>query len=234
MERKLLAFLVMFAALTVMMSANRVGAYASEETTAAKAVDGLTIDGDLSDWSKASPIVIEREDQVFRDERLWTGAEMMSGEIYIMWDETNLYVGADLMDDAVFQFRSMGIYASDAIELLFSTDTSANPNRTTYDSTDFRLLLATTNRDTITGIDRSMVSDPKGIETQNLLGGEGDVLTGYVKGSVEIITVPTGCTFEAKIPWSNFSNENIPLLIPQVGDGVDPAGANEGGDAFQQ
>ena len=47
-------------------------------------------------------------------------------------------------------------------------------------------------------------------------GGE-NVLEGYERTAV---TTTTGFIYEAAIPWSNFSNENIPAYIPAAGDEI--------------
>ncbi len=166
------------------------------------------IDGDLSDWDKSSPIVINSASQVIVEPGLWAGPSDMSAVIYVMWDENNLYVGAewtDGLEEGPFVSRSgMSLDNMDAMVLYFSTDPSADPERTQYENTDFRVLLAMDNKYWDTGIDRSMVVDKAGIETQGMYYGVEpyDVLTaGY---EVAVGELSGGFTLEASIAWANF------------------------------
>ena len=59
--------------------------------TAYKASAPITVDGDLSEWTLDSPIVIDQESQVIRDLSFWQGASDLSCTVYVMYDETNLY-----------------------------------------------------------------------------------------------------------------------------------------------
>ena len=64
-----------------------------------------------------------------------------------------------------------------------------------------------------TVLDRDMVADKRGIETRGDYGDE-QVLEGY---ECAVAETEGGYVFEAKIPLSNFSNERLPLLVPDDG-----------------
>ena len=67
-----------------------------------------------------------------------------------------------------------------------------------------------------TGIDRSMVKDKQLFWSRGMDGGE-SVLAGYEAAAIE---TAVGYTFEAKIPWQNFTNSSIPLYTPREGDRI--------------
>ena len=188
------------------------------EAIAWKVTEAIVIDGNLDEWNLSSPIVIEREGQLIKRAEsgvgIWSGPTDLSAKVYLMWDESNLYVAAEVIDDTPFMYREgFPLDEADSMILYFSTNPSADPGRGAYESTDFRVVFLIDNCYFDTGIDRSMVDDKRGIETQGMQGYE-QVLDGYecAVGGLE-----GGYTFEAKIPWSNFSSPEIPLFVPAKG-----------------
>lgn len=174
----------------------------------------VTIDGDLSEWNTSSPAVMNAMEQIVRDAGQWTGPEDIGVEVYMMWDDDHLYLAAKVLDDTPYMYREgFPPDMADSLVLFLSTDPAADPARKSYAATDFRLTMIIDDYDYCTGIDREMVEDNKGFET---CGDDGcdQVLDGYEAAIAEI---EGGYTFECVIPLANFSNENIPLLIPQAG-----------------
>ena len=181
-----------------------------------KAPEGIEIDGDLSEWNTSSPAIIDVEEQVVRDPGQWkeAGAADLSLNIYMMWDAENIYLGATILDDTPFMYREgFPPDMADSLVLFMSTDPAADAARTEYAANDFRLTMVIDDYYYNTGIDREMVADNKGFET---VGEDGDmqVLEDY---ECAIQEIDGGYTFEAKIPLANFSNENIPVLVPEAG-----------------
>jgi len=174
----------------------------------------VTVDADLGEWNTSSPAVLSSESQLVRDANQWTGPEDLSAEVFLMWDTGNLYLAAVVHDDTPFMYRE-GFPPdwADAIVLHFSTDPGADPNRSSYDSTDFRLTMIIDDYLFNTGLDREMVADKRGLETRGEAGDE-QILDGYEYAVAEI---DGGYVFEAKIPFSNFSNDQIPALVPADG-----------------
>lgn len=182
--------------------------------TAWKVLESIVIDGDLSEWNTSTPLVLEDESQLIRDGEYWSGLDDLSARVYLMWDEDNLYIGAEVTEDTPFGAIAMlPIDDNDNFTLYLSTNPDADPDRTAYETTDFRLILVTDNLYYDTAFDRSMVSDLQGFWSMGMDGSQ-DVLTGYerVARATEV-----GYVLEAKIPWSNFSNKNIPLFVPSEG-----------------
>lgn len=189
-------------------------AYSDKTMNAYKTNAAITIDGDLSEWNTSSPAVIIDEEQVIRDKGQWTGPEDCSMEVYLMWDEANLYLAAQLLDDTPFMYREgFPPDMADSFVLFLSTDANADGTRTAYSANDFRLTMIIDDYYFNTGIDRDMIEDNKGFASKGADGDE-QVLDGYVCAIKEI---DGGYTFEAVIPFANFANENIPALIPTAG-----------------
>ncbi len=189
---------------------------AARAINAYKAPADITIDGDLSEWNTTSPATISVEEQVVRDPGQWKekGAADLSLDVYVMWDEENLYLGAKILDDTPFMYREgFPPDMADSLVLFLSTDPNADPARTAYTATDWRVTMVIDDYYYNTGIDRDMIEDSKGFDT---VGEDGDlqVLDGYEACIAEI---DGGYTLEIKIPLSNLSNENIPVLVPAAG-----------------
>ena len=209
---------IMIAAVCVMVPA--FSCFAEEETVekpnlnAPKAPEEMKIDGALDEWNLEEAAVLKEAEQVVRDQGQWEGEEDMSLEVYIMWDEENLYLAATIMDDTPFMYREgFPPDMADSLVLFLCTDPEADPERTEYIAEDFRLTMVIDDYYYNTGIDRDMIADNKGFES---MGADGDeqVLDGY---ECAIEEIDGGYTFEAMIPLSNFSNDEIEVLVPEVG-----------------
>ena len=197
------------------MAGPPIAAYQGESALAWKAADGIIIDGSLEEWNRTSPISLKLEQQVFRDANQWFGETDLSADVYVMWDLDNLYLAAEVKDDTPFMYRE-GFPADLADSLVFyiGLDSASDSERTSYAPTDFRVLLILDDYLFNTAIDRSMVSDTRGFESIGEYGDE-QALSGY-----EAVIEPVdreSYIFEAKIPWSNFSNDHIPVFEPADG-----------------
>lgn len=187
--------------------------------TAYRAENGITVDGDLSEWNLNSPILIDDPAQVIRDVEYWNGPTDCSVTVYVMWDETNLYLAADVNEDSPFgAIEMLPLDGEDNLKIFISTNPTADPGRTTYGTNDFLLFLIMDNNYWDTAIDRSMVpsEDRKRFVSKGTDGGE-DVLEGYERAAV---SSATGFIVEVVIPWVNFANENIAAYTPAVGDQI--------------
>lgn len=102
--KKLLHILILALALTMLAAP----ALAEQPTaTAYKATEPIVIDGNLDDWNTSSPIVINTEEQVIRDVSFWQGENDLSATVYVMWDEENLYLAADVNEDTpLWRYRN--------------------------------------------------------------------------------------------------------------------------------
>lgn len=184
-----------------------------------KVCQPLTIDGDLNDWDLSSPIEINTVDQVIRDGNVWIGPQDCSCIVYVMWDEVNLYLAVDVTEDSPFGAADMlPLDKEDNFKLFLSTDPTANPDRQTFESNDFLVYFLIDNNFWDTAIDRSMVPKEyrKHFKSKGVDGGE-NALPDMEKA---IQKTTTGFIYEAAIPFASFSNDDIPVYTPAVGDTV--------------
>ncbi len=189
------------------------------EATAYKADTPIVIDGDLSEWTLTSPIVIDDISQVIRDANAWNGPMDSSCTVYVMWDEDNLYLAANVNEDTPFgAIEMLPLDGQDNFKLYISTDPSADPERTEYGVHDFLVFFVVDNQYWDTAFDRSMVpkENRERFISKGMDGGE-SVLAGHERA---VKLTATGFIYEAVIPWVNFSNANIPVYTPQTGDQI--------------
>lgn len=217
-SRRYLAVCMLFLVAGLVPSRAALSATDKKEAFAYRAGCPIVVDGSLDEWNMMSPLILAEESQVIRDAPFWEGPLDLSAKIYVMWDETNLYLGADVTEDTPFR-AAAGILpfdAQDSFDLYLSTSPEADPDRRSYESTDFRVILLIDNNYWDTAIDRTMVKAPKGLYSRGLDGGQ-SVLIGF-KCAAQRTTL--GFTYEAVIPWSNFANEEIPCFVPKPGDSI--------------
>lgn len=179
--------------------------------------EAITIDGNLGDWNLDSPAVVKDASQVIRDVVVWQGETDCSANFYLAWDDTNLYMAAEVTEDTPLgAIEMLPIDGEDNLKLYISTDPTADPERTEYGTNDFLVYFVMDEPYWDTAIDRSMVpkESRERFVSVGMDGGE-SVLEGY-ECAVEMTT--TGFTWEAVIPWACFSNKNIAVYAPQVGD----------------
>ena len=85
----------------------------------------------MSDWNTSSPIVINTEEQVIRDVSFWQGENDLSATVYVMWDEENLYLAADVNEDTPYgAIEMLPLDGEDNFKVYISTDPAADPART--------------------------------------------------------------------------------------------------------
>lgn len=184
------------------------------EIAAWKATAPIKVDGSLEEWNTSSPIKLSQNSQLILGDYLWGGSYDLSAVVYIMWDEGHLYIGAEVQDDVPFTARP-GFKPDDAdsIGIYISTNPNADPKRTRYEPTDFRIFIMTDGYEFYTAIDRDMIVNPMGIETAGMYGDE-QVFPGF---EAAVTVTRRGYILEAKIPFAALSSESLPKLVPQDG-----------------
>jgi hypothetical protein len=93
------------------------------------------IDGKLNDWflNHMTPAVLDTEEQIFSGEGSWKNPEDVSGEFYLMWDDTNIYMGVIVKDDDLSNNKAGGnIWNADCIEVFFATTNAVPPHAEHY------------------------------------------------------------------------------------------------------
>ncbi len=150
------------------------------------------IDGDLSDWTIQPVITLDKKENVVLGQGDWTGPESASARIYLTYDQTNLYIGADITSKTP-QFNSMNasdIYNGDALEFYVGTD-SSNPQRKAYSPTDVQFVI-------------SPVKNGDGAEIYSMTD-QADIPNAKIATKM----TKTGYTIEASIPLSFFYKINV-------------------------
>jgi hypothetical protein len=105
---------------------------------ALRALTPVTVDGDLAEWVAAQPLPANSAEQVLRGAAAWPGPEQAGYVLYWMWDETNLYVAAELRDaQHVQNDTGPSVWRGDTLWLYL--DTRGNRERV-----DVKLTLAQT------------------------------------------------------------------------------------------
>lgn len=187
--------------------------------TAHKAAN-IVLDGSLDEWNLNDPIVLSDVTQLVRDGHFWNGPDDLSAKVYIAWDEEYFYIGADVTEDSVFgAIEMLPLDGEDNFQLYISTNPADDPARTEYATNDFKVFLIMDGEYWDTAFDRSMVpkDNRQRFISQGMDGGENVLGDGY---QVAAVQTTTGFIYEAKIAWSCFSNRNIPVYTPAVGDTV--------------
>lgn len=164
-----------------------------------------TIDGLQDDWGD-SGLLLEsnRAGQFLRGAGIWQGADVDSHSIRLAWDDTNLYLLADVRDPEHIQdFTVSGVWQGDTLWLYFTESGEAR-------SLSAKLTLAQT---------------PQGAQIWDW------TRTGFARGA-SLAWEPAdnggGYTYEAAIPWNVIGVDH-----PQPGTRIGfEAGRGIGGNSF--
>jgi len=105
---------------------------------AIRAPEPVVIDGQLDEWAPAQPLPANSREQILRGAAGWPGAEQASFALTWMWDDTNLYVAAQVRDPTHVQNDTgPSVWRGDALWLYFDT-------RGGHQRVDVKLTLAQT------------------------------------------------------------------------------------------
>ena len=211
------AIILILALVLVLSLSTGAMAYTDKVLEAPKAKD-VVIDGDLSEWDLSKGLKIDAENQIIDQIEHWDGEADCAMETYVMWDEENLYIAMKILDDTPLVYREgFPLDELDAVIFFLSTDPAADPARTEYTATDWRIVQSAYGYkgeyEFFNYIDREMIADPQGWETQ---GEYGDELV-FDDYEAAIADIDGGIVWESKIPLHNLSNDNIPQLKPEAG-----------------
>ncbi|MCU0640696.1 MAG: hypothetical protein MUC35_01260 [Candidatus Margulisbacteria bacterium] len=168
---------------------------------ATRAAGPVKIDGKLDEWKKAVPLVL-RDAAFFKEGVQWGGQADLSGDVYLMWDDKNLYVAAAVTDrlPLVNKKERQDVWNGDGLEFVISTAPGADERRESFERGDYQVGLSTgdgrTNKPTVWNWQRRR--SPAGSEI-----------------AVKKVDKPLGQVIEAKIPWEFFGS-----FAPQSGTRV--------------
>lgn len=84
-----------------------------------------TLDGKLDEWKNMEPAVLDVDEQVQAGVENWDDASDCSGKFYMMWDDTNIYIGVEVKDDKIVTTQTGNtIWKNDCVEIFFATTNS--------------------------------------------------------------------------------------------------------------
>ncbi len=185
---------------------------------ALKASSPLRIDGDLSGWDKSSPISM-KDLHFFKEGLKWGGPSDLSGNAYLMWDESYFYLAAEITDNMPLVNRKEGqdIWNGDAIEIVMSTNPKADPRRDSFESGDYQLGFGTGDGKAI----KPSIWNWQRHRTPN--GGE-----------IVVKKTAKGYVLEARVPWSFFINGFVPSAGTRIGFDIAFDDADQSGERERQ
>ncbi len=102
-----------------------------------------SLDGDFTAWNIQPAVVLNQKEQVVAGQTEWTGPDYASANIYITYDQNNLYIGADITSKTPMynSQEASNIYNGDALEFYVGTDLT-DPKRTSYSPTDEQIFIS--------------------------------------------------------------------------------------------
>lgn len=150
-----------------------------------KATMPVKIDGNIDEYPKYA---VRMDDKSFEKLQYFEygGKDDISADIYLLWDDENLYVAAKVTDDASLDNSKEGpdIWDGDALEVLLGMDGKADPGRIYFGKGDYQIGLSPGNN--------------KDIKPNEWIWRRDDY-----NGGIEVASKPQekGYAIEAKIPF---------------------------------
>jgi hypothetical protein len=100
---------------------------------AVRATSPVTIDGDLSEWSKATPLHLDKEGYTKGTFGAGWTPEDLSGTVYCMWDDNYMYVACKVVDQVFYQMMTnSGVWQQDSVQLGFARDENSERSEFNY------------------------------------------------------------------------------------------------------
>ncbi len=158
-------------------------------------VEGVIVDGDLSEWTREGALELDRGDQLnkFDNQTIstrWGGAKDLSATFFIRHSRDALYLGGRVIDDHT-QYRDVQWWLGDAIEVFIDADYEGDREENHFSDDDFQIFLMPHNPGRQWGVS---------FQGRRSILGDND----FVGVEVGYQAVPGGYTFEAVFPFINF------------------------------
>ena len=155
-----------------------------------------TLDGNLNDWSAAKYAV----SKVVYGADKWEDAADASGNVMLTWDETYLYIGAQVVDTHYVQNASgENIFLGDSLEILMDSNVAADYYVAGLSADDYQLGISPGN-------------PSPGLNTAAYLWFPKSIAGGRSQVKVSASSSSDGYVVEAAVPWSVFG------ISPEEGD----------------
>ncbi len=146
-------------------------------TVAVKAPGKMNIDARLDEWAKALPLKLDREEYSFGSFGGAWSPEDCSAVSYLMWDDENLYFGAEVQDQTFNQqYDRDSMWKQDSIQIIFAPDRNETKPR-----------------------ELTLALSPQGPKVW-----DGATSSYLESGKVAIKYENRKCFYEAAIPWNSF------------------------------
>jgi len=168
----------------------------------------IKIDGDLKEWDLSSPMIIDREEQVYclRKGMKWEGKEDLSAQVYAAYDKDNLYIGSQVKDNLLMRNKEKE-WEGTNFEIYFDLNERAQRRKPFYNATVYQFVV-------LPGTDE----DPKALFTERYTHAGAEYR--YEGADVASRRTEYGYDLEIKIPFKNF---------PQIAEkGLDDIGFDIG------
>jgi hypothetical protein len=117
-----------------------------KEALVKKAQKRVVIDGNLADWPKdVFTLEMNRENSRKSSKDKWRDNNDLSAKILLTWDDEALYIGAMVNDDypMMNSYDGQEAWKGDALEILFGADQKADPQRKSFFSDDYQIIINT-------------------------------------------------------------------------------------------
>jgi hypothetical protein len=155
-----------------------------------------TLDGNLNDWSADKYAV----SKVVYGADKWEDAADASGNVMLTWDNTYLYVGAQVVDNRYVQNASgENIFLGDSLEILLDSNVAADYYVAGLSADDFQLGISPGNPN-------------PGLNPSAYLWFPASIAGGRSQVKISASSTSDGYVVEAAVPWSVFG------ISPSAGD----------------
>ncbi len=159
-------------------------------------IDGVISDGE---WDKTMPFVLNKESNKSQEmETVWDGPEDLSATFYYNWDKDNLYMAAEVVDNAHCDSVANKTWQNDGIQIAFALSNKKDDPRT-------EIGLSLFGGESLMERSSWMPVDPK------LLGGMQDD-DDFGDSEYKIRRDGKMTYYEMKIPWEEIAYDGFDIL----------------------
>ena len=149
----------------------------------------ITNDGDLSEWNNAIPFYLNHPSQI-KMMPDWGGPEDLSGKGYLKWDENNIYIAAEVIDNSFHQMEfGEEIWKGDSIQFALDFELSRDPKREGHHEIGYAI-------------------NYNKIIKWRWISAYGKPIGSFNEGKIAIIQRYNKMIYEIEIPWSSLLPEN--------------------------
>lgn len=127
------SFSIVITSQTLLVKDNIFSPYPWATYYAAKKINPVKIDGDLTEWEGVKGFTMDQRKYFFIGQGMssakWKGTDDLSGNFKVVWDEQYIYVAVEVIDDKVTEPHGSltegtesGSWDDDGVEIMFDND----------------------------------------------------------------------------------------------------------------